>query len=343
MALVYREKMKPNQLPLLSTLVLCISCNSLAVEAIVPTSNTTCMQLEKGEVVAHLDKKEINESSGLAVSQIYPTRLYHVNDSGDKGHLYITDLNDINSKNKDLKSKKVKIANWNAEDSESLAYGMCPNQTTKKCIYIGDIGDNLAKRDHIQIAVIEELEKFPKKVSPLKVITIKYSDRPHNAEGLAMHPQSGDLFLLTKEEDLKELKAFPTQLIRFRHEQVKNAGSEAITGELWGTLDTPSLTKDIIVWGQITTDLDIHPSGKYFIYSTYRKNIIVDFDLNSGKLPSTDVLNKAKKIKLFDQLDFPQIETINFAADGKSAYYTSEYHNIVGFVPLVQAKCLDQN
>jgi hypothetical protein len=298
-----------------------------------------CHQFSKPQLVAFLEHEKIDESSGLALSSAFPNRFYHINDSGDQARLYQTNFDlKKNTTPLPLKTSTIKIDQWTAVDAEALAYGPCPGQMKSKCIFIGDIGDNLVKRKYVEIIVIEEKENYPQKVQPLYIKKIIYPEGATNAEGMAIHPHSGDLFILTKNEDLKKMKAFPSQIVKIPSQSFLKK-IPFIKAKQWGVIDTPSFTSDLELWGQITTGMDIHPSGKNFVYSTYRKNILVDHDLNEAPLPTTDELLKNDKIKLFEQLMYPQVESIAYSLDGKSLFNTSEFHKSAGVAPLTQSSC----
>src|SRR5215475_14869633 len=110
----------------------------------------TC-QWTHGTEIGHVDSP-IVEDSGLAISRKFPERLYHVNDSGDSGRFFITDFS-----GKDLRI--VNINEFEPEDAEDLALGPCG--PSLYCIFVGDIGDNDRTRKTIELAIVEEREKFP--------------------------------------------------------------------------------------------------------------------------------------------------------------------------------------
>src|SRR6185503_15005700 len=60
----------------------------------------------------------IDEDSGLAVSRKFPDRLYHVNDSGDTGRFFLTDLSGRHL-------RIVNVKGFAPLDAEDLAIGPC--------------------------------------------------------------------------------------------------------------------------------------------------------------------------------------------------------------------------
>src|SRR5262245_47472163 len=110
----------------------------------------------------------IDEASGLAISRAYPGRMYHANDSGDDGNLFITDSSGGNF-------QQVRIADFHPVDVEDLRVAPC--SATQSCIFIGDIGDNDLSRKTIELVLVEEVPRFGSTARPFKRIRMRYSDR----------------------------------------------------------------------------------------------------------------------------------------------------------------------
>jgi hypothetical protein len=134
---------------------------------------------------------QLKEDSGMAVSRRFPGRVYHINDSGDAGKFYITNVEGKNT-------QAVEVTDFAPRDTEAISLGPCPSKGVGSCLYLGDIGDNDRNRKSIEIVVIDEVEKFPQSVKARSRIQLRYPDGPHDAESMAVHPD-GTIFLLTKE------------------------------------------------------------------------------------------------------------------------------------------------
>ena len=149
-----------------------------------------CRQWNEGVKAGEL-KAPLAEASGVAASRQFPGRLYHINDSGDAGNFYITDLSggDI---------RTVRVDGFRPEDTEALGLGPCTGNARVSCLYIGDIGDNDRDRKSIEIILINEVRDFAKTVSPRARLHLRYPDGPHDSESMAVHPD-GTIFVLTKE------------------------------------------------------------------------------------------------------------------------------------------------
>src|SRR5215831_4434745 len=96
---------------------------------------------------------QLNEASGVAASRRFPGRLYHINDSGDAGNIYLTGMDGRDT-------RTVRIAGFDPEDTEGMSLGPCPGNLRASCLYVGDIGDNDRNRKSIEIVVLDEAKNF---------------------------------------------------------------------------------------------------------------------------------------------------------------------------------------
>jgi hypothetical protein len=87
-------------------------------------------------------------------------------------------------------------------DLEDIAVGACPGGV---CLYVADIGGNLAARSEYAILRAPEPEVDPGAPAtdavslPVEVFRFAYEDGAHNAEGILIDPGSGALYVVTKE------------------------------------------------------------------------------------------------------------------------------------------------
>ncbi|WP_182379164.1 WD40 repeat domain-containing protein [Nocardioides sp. WS12] len=148
-----------------------------------------------GAVVFSYTDPDIVESSGLVARD---DLVVTVNDSGDSNRIFTVDP---------TTGDTVGVTRWqgDARDIEALA----PAGNGE--VYVGDIGDNEAKRGEIEIARVP----FGRGNQAVDAATydLVYPDGPHDAESLLVHPKTGQVFVVAKEfigrlyaapEDLKE-------------------------------------------------------------------------------------------------------------------------------------------
>jgi len=148
-----------------------------------------CKRWGEGVKAGDLDRLQIDEASGIAASSRFPGRLYHINDSGSGPYFYVSDSSGG-------KTMAVRIEGFDAKgsDFEDASIGGC--FSGKSCFFIADTGDNAEDRKSVRIIIMEEAGNFGGSAAPLRVLRLSYPDRPHNAEGMAIHP-NGDIYIFT--------------------------------------------------------------------------------------------------------------------------------------------------
>ena len=150
--------------------------------------------------ITTIKNESVSESSGLVASRTLPGAYWTHNDSGDGPFIYA-----FNSRGESLAVFRVPGAG--ARDWEDIASGPGP-QNNRSYLYIGDIGDNSAKRSEIVVYRIPEPDlktanKNSSKARPLttenaEAIRLTYPDGKHDAEALLVHPSTGNLYIVTK-------------------------------------------------------------------------------------------------------------------------------------------------
>jgi hypothetical protein len=128
---------------------------------------------------------ELVEGSGVAASRRTPGRLWAINDSGAP---VVVALN-----GQGMVTGRVELPGAAVEDWEAVAVGPCP---AGSCIYVGDIGDNKARRKRVTVYRVAEPaeDEDPARVD---VFHATYPDGPHDAESLLV-ATDGRLYIVTK-------------------------------------------------------------------------------------------------------------------------------------------------
>ena len=141
----------------------------------------------------------ITETSGLAASLRNPGVLWLHNDSGDSARLFA-----IDATGRTLGIYTLTGAS--AVDWEDLALAADPVDGTNY-LYVGDIGDNSATRSSIQVYRVPEpvvptnQAGLVTNLAGVTAFTLNYPDGAHNAETLLADPWTGDLFIITKNDN----------------------------------------------------------------------------------------------------------------------------------------------
>ena len=131
---------------------------------------------------------EVPEASGIAVSRRTPGVLWTHNDSGQPWLFAFTTAG--------APAGRVRVSGAQVVDWEDIAVGPCGSGS---CVYIGDIGDNDAKRQTVTIYRVPEPAPRDPATAPADALQAVYPDRPHDAEALFVLPDGG-LFIVTKED-----------------------------------------------------------------------------------------------------------------------------------------------
>lgn len=294
------------------------------------SSAELCSRWSEGEKVGVLNHNLINEASGVEASKKFHGRLYHINDSGGGHFFYISDIKGDQTIKITIEGESIKKS-----DFEAVSVGKCLD---KSCLFIGDIGDNKSTKPFVEIIVIEELEQYGASIEPLNRIKLVYPDQPHNAEGMAVHP-NGDIYIITKEENLRDLEAYPAKIFKLPADNWKPGSNEKHTLEYIGEIDLRILNPSGTAYGQVVSSLDISPDGKSFLVLTYENAIEFNIDLSNQEIKPTAQLKKGIDYNLIDIRSLPQQESITYTPSGKSFLYNTEYHWFEA--PIMRVHCLN--
>ncbi len=309
--------------------ILLVLCTSLLLGEIGQAE--LCQNWGQAKRIGALDHNLIDEASGIEASQMFPGRLYHINDSGGGQYFYITDLNGKNTQKIKIEGKASKKS-----DFEDIGLGRCFD---KSCLFIGDIGDNKARKYSVSIIVVEEVENYGISVKPLKRIKLKYPDGPHNAEGLSVHP-NGDIYIVTKEENLRDLEAYPSKVYKLSAEDWQNSANDIITLKYIGEIDLRALNPSGTAYGQIVSAFDIAPDGKSFLLLTYEDALEFNIDLSDDKIKPSGEMKKGQDYNVIELKSLPQQESIAYMPDGGSFLYSTEHHWFKA--PILRVECLSE-
>jgi hypothetical protein len=203
-----------------------------------------CKRCGAPAAVGTLASQDLVEVSGLAASAVHPDVYYVHNDSGDGARLFA-----IDSTGKER--ARFDVDGAFAVDWEDAATGPCPEG---RCVYLADIGDNLAERSSYTVYRATEPKTLDGaqslKAEPLH---FTYPDGSRDAETLLVHPTTGELFIVSKVVvGASSLYRFPMPL---------TPGATVVLEKL-GEVPSPSgITR--------FTAGSIHPQGKGILLRAY--------------------------------------------------------------------------
>lgn len=157
---------------------------------------------------------EVPEASGLALSKRVPGRLWTHNDSAQPVLFALDERGTI--------TEQLHITGATVEDWEAVASARCGKDV---CLYIADIGDNNAKRDHITIYQVREPERTEDSSAKAASFHAKYPDGAQDAETLLVAPD-GRLYIVTKGDTGPiTLYRFPAELRSDSTMQLERVGT----------------------------------------------------------------------------------------------------------------------
>jgi hypothetical protein len=227
---------------------------------------------------------ELSEASGVAASKRIPGVFWAHNDSGEPVLVALDSKGTVRG--------RVQVAGARVEDWEAIAVGPC---AAGSCIYVGDIGDNDAKRRDVTIYRIPEPAQATGSSSSADVLRARYPDGAHDSEALLVSPR-GEILIVTKGD------TGPVRLYRVPSE-AKPGG--VVTLQPIGKAQQFGMPAD----GERITDGAISPSGSWVALRT--KTAI--FLYRSENLTSGN-WKEESRVSL-TQLREPQGEGIAFGDD----------------------------
>lgn len=271
----------------------------------------------------------IDESSGLAKSRIDNNRWWTHNDSGDKPRLFGIDIAGESQPNPEGTNPAVsvfaiEIEHAKAVDWEDMTAGEIDG---KNVLWIGDIGDNGARRPQVQIYLVDEPSgkiRDGDKIAVRRSWAIEYEDGPRDCEAMAFDSEGRAVYLLAKGrlpwagmyrvtlEEMEVGKPFEDGTARAKVDDESDADKESVPSRVIRAKRIASLPI------AMATGMDIRRDGLQIAICTYFDcwvfNRAADerWEEALGRLPTRYELPR-----------FKQIEAIAYAGDG-SLWVTSE-------------------
>jgi len=198
----------------------------------------SCPQFQGGHKAGIIQSSQITEASGLVASRKNTGVLWTHNDNGPACVYAITPEGKLLGT---YYLGGAQVRNW-----EDIAIG--PGQEPNvDYLYVGDIGDNIAKRKNVVIYRVREpnvdANQTPVNatLSGVEEMKFVYPDGPRDAETLLLDPLTKDIYIISKESVGKVYRAAYPQSITAK------TTLEYVTKLPWGT----STGGDISLDGQM--------------------------------------------------------------------------------------------
>ncbi len=223
----------------------------------------------------------ITESSGLAASHLHPGIYWTHNDQDKGAYLYAVD-----SRTGKTVATITMTGVGTPRDVEAISIGP-GNQ-----IWVGDIGDNDGVTwPYVWVYKLPEPKTLKDQTIRATQYVVKYTDGSRDAESLVVHPKTGRVYIIDKQEDGGHLYAGPAEL----SPSGANVFRPVAPVDLWAT------------------DAAFSPDGEQLAVRGYFGGIW--YDWNGGK------------IKRGGRLNVPlhgQGESLTYTADGSKLMYGTE-------------------
>lgn len=146
---------------------------------------------------AEFQDRAVKEASGLAASQRWPGIYWTLNDSGNAPSVFAVD-------EQGQSRGTFRVDDADNEDWEAMQVG--PGRDGGSALYLGDIGDNDRERREVVIYRVPEPEPGPAgdrgitgRTAQSEAFKLQYPNGPRDAEGLLVHPKTGEMLVVTKE------------------------------------------------------------------------------------------------------------------------------------------------
>ncbi|MCL8015146.1 WD40 repeat domain-containing protein [Streptomyces sp. AS02] len=222
----------------------------------------------------------ITESSGLAASRQHPGIYWTHNDQDEGAFLYAVD-----SSTGETVATITMTGVGTPRDVEAIAIG--PGNE----IYVGDIGDNDGVEwPYVWVYRLPEPKTLKDQSIRATQYVVKYSDGTRDAESLVVHPKTGRVYIIDKQEDGGHLYEAPAKL--------SNKGTNVF--------------KPITPVDMWATDAAFSPDGRTLAVRGYFGGVA--YDWNGGKL------------KRLGRISVPlgQGESVSYSPDGTKLMLGSE-------------------
>jgi len=239
----------------------------------------------------------LREVSGIAASKTNPKVLWLHNDgsSGDLVALSST-------------GKLVALLQCDSPivDLEDVAIGPGP-QPQVDYLYLGDIGDNAARRNEIRVIRFAEPRLSGDRGQTMQIreaqeFRLVYPDGPHDAEALLIDPETGDVVIVTKERRVARLYTVSQKSLNSKAPaQLTLAGNAEASDVSAGS---------------------ISPNGKLILLRRESQGWL--WRRKAGASLTETLAAKPEKVAVQGKRQGPNGEAVSFSPSGDSYYTVSE-------------------
>lgn len=265
-----------------------------------PTTPPLAEDAATPEVTGTFPLDNADEISGIVVSAVDPDVIWMVDDDPGTDALIAVRLDGTIL-------GRATMAGVSGVNIEDLAAGPCEPGSTERCLYVGDIGDNVRARPTV---LVHRLAEPDPALLPLAVevdtATLTYPEQPVDAEALAVTPD-GDVVVLSKRDQISFVF-------------VADGFGDGVLQQV-ATLEIPEPNRPLLTLatGLALTGAELSPDGRRLLLRTYDSVVELtapdDADLAGVAEWSAVELPAGPE---------PQGEAVTYLADGRSVVTVSE-------------------
>lgn len=215
---------------------------------------------------------QLREASGSVPSASEPGVFWSQNDSGNDAVLFAYD-------SAGTSRARVVVTGVKNTDWEAIAPGPCPSG---RCLYIGDIGDNLAVRRAVSVLRVAEPSTATARTVKPQRLRVEYAGGARDVEAMWVAPDSSIWFATKRPAKDVAGRARPSRL--FRVSSPDWSGRRTARAELVDSLPIVPLGSIARDW---VTDAALSPAGsdgrRRLAVLTYGSVYIFDAEPHTGR------------------------------------------------------------
>ncbi len=264
--------------------------------------------IEGHALAGRITDRALPETSGLAVSRRDPTRLWAINDGGNRAALHL------------LERDGRLVASYPVSDAENIDWEDLAAFSVDGTPYlmVADFGDNYARRETRTLYLFVEPDHARSTtVQPVATLDYAYPEGPRDAEGLAVDIAGRELLILTKREPRPIFYRLPLLL------ETPDGG---LLAEPIGRFDNPEPRFDPpggratrSLFGAAPTAMDLDDAGRNLLVLTYTAVYRLVREENERWSQAL-----ARPFERLTDHPLPHAEALAVAADGRRVWFTTE-------------------
>lgn len=230
------------------------------------------------------EPKALKESSAAVVSGVSPGIVFTINDSGNDPELFAMDTAG-NFRG------RWRVDNAKNRDWESLSAGACipdvhtpssqPDTVQSTCLFVGDLGDNSARRETVrlyQIAEPQGMDTTGAASLASQRVMLRYPDHPRDVEAMYVAPD-GTIFLITKRPAKNDAGTLRRALI-FAIPAAAWASTDTATAQLIDSLPIVPGSSRL----RSITDATLSADARWLAVRTYGQVYTFATDSSTGRI-----------------------------------------------------------